>query len=181
MTDSRPDPRAGAAAPAFVEDLFLTDSFLIKGRLAHKAVRLSTAVEQHSRSFLQVEDAVMAALRGGDVIHTPRVLIRKEELIFAHELFDTAGDSVQRQLAADERELRRIRAFYSGSAQLEVAGFAESGAYEATHNAGRSYFIMRRPEVRGIDLSVNKELAVLQRLDYAIVRKDKLTYVYDFG
>jgi hypothetical protein len=45
---------------------------------------------------------------------------------------------------------------------------------------GRKYFIMQKPVVRGLDLG-NSELALLKGLDYAIVRKDRMAYVYDFS
>ena len=36
------------------------------------------------------------------------------------------------------------------------------------------------PAVRGLDLA-HPELMLLKNLDYAIVRKDRMAYVYDFG
>jgi hypothetical protein len=39
---------------------------------------------------------------------------------------------------------------------------------------------MQQPVLRGLDLS-HPELALLSRLDYAIVRKDRLAYLFDFG
>ena len=39
---------------------------------------------------------------------------------------------------------------------------------------------MQAPRFRGIDTSQD-ELAVLEGLEYAIVRKDRMAYVYDFG
>jgi hypothetical protein len=38
-----PNQSSNIASPVFVEDLFLTDVFLIKGRLANKTKRLSNA------------------------------------------------------------------------------------------------------------------------------------------
>ena len=39
---------------------------------------------------------------------------------------------------------------------------------------------MQEPVLRGLDLS-DPELALLGRLDYAILRRDQMAYVYDFG
>jgi hypothetical protein len=39
---------------------------------------------------------------------------------------------------------------------------------------------MQKPVVRGLDLE-QPELGLLRGLDYAIVRKDRMAYVYDFG
>ena len=57
--NERPDRGGDLAAPTFVEDLFLTDVFLIKGRLQNKTKRLSNMLEDHQRTYLTVEDATL--------------------------------------------------------------------------------------------------------------------------
>ena len=163
-----------------VEDLFLTDTFLIKGRLANKFQRLAKMLEDTDSGFLQVEDAAMISLRGTDVIHTPRVLINPKELILAHELVDIAGDSTFRQLADNEQPVR-IRAFYNGVVQLELSGRIEEKAYLPQDRGGRNYFTMEKPVLRGLRFETNQDLEILKGLGYAIIRKDKLAYVYDFS
>lgn len=178
---SSEDPEQPASVTtAMVEDLFVTDCFLIKGRLTNKFQRLGRMLEDYDRAYLSVEDAVLASLRGHEVIRTPRVLINQKELVFAHELIDVAGDSTQRRLAANDKTVR-IRGFYNGSVQLELSGNVEPGAYEPKRGNRRNYFIMTAPVVRGVNLDENPELAVLRKLSYAIVRKDKLAYIYDFS
>ena len=176
--NENPDDQGSTLAPTFVEDLFLTDSFLIKGRLQNKSRRLTNALEDHARAFLRISDATMVALRGVEVIRTPAVQVNIEEVIFAHELLDTAGDEVQRRLALPNKTVR-IRTFYNGVVQFELAGVIEPGAYEQ-QATGRKYFIMEQPRLRGLDLD-HPELQLLNRLDYAIVRREKMSYIYDFG
>ena len=113
-------------------------------------------------------------------IRTPSVHVNREQIIFAHELIDTAGDDTQRQMASSDKPIR-IRAFYSGAVQIELAGKIAPHAYEPSHNAGRWYFIMGEPEIRGLNLNAQEELGVLRRLPYLIVRKSKLAYIYDFS
>jgi hypothetical protein len=175
---TNPEAEGAKAPPTIVEDLFLTAAFLIKGRLANKYHRLTKMLEDSDRTFLQIEEATMVSLRGGEVIRTPSVLVNRDEIIFAHELVDTAGDYVQKQLATREK-LQRIRAFYSGTVQLELSGKIRPKAYEPT-DAGKWYFIMREPSIRGLSLE-HDELRVLKSLPYVIVRKKKLAYIYDFG
>ena len=167
----------GAVTPVFVEDVFVTDAFLIKGRLRNKSKRLSNFLEDIQRSFLQVDDATMVSLRGSEVIRTPTVMVNQKEIICAHELLDQGGDEALRRLALPNKTVR-IRAFYNGAVQFELAGNVEPGAYEMQGN-GRKYFTMQEPALRGLELD-HPELSFLQRLDYAIVRKDKMAYVYDF-
>ena len=177
--NERPDRGGDLAAPTFVEDLFLTDVFLIKGRLQNKTKRLSNMLEDHQRAYLTVEDATLVSLRSNEVIKTPSVKVNVHELICAHELVDFAGDDAMRQLA-DNEKTDGIRAFYNGAVQFELSGRIEPGAYEASPVAARNYFIMQKPKFRGLDLK-HQELSVLDGLDYAILRKDRMAYVYDFA
>ncbi len=180
MMDTDPSQKGSSAAPVFVEDLFLTDAFLIKGRLANKCHRLSKMLEDVERRFLAIEDAMMVSLKGREVVRTPRVLVNTDQIVLAHELVDVAGDQQQRILAENEKTVR-IRAFYSGTVQLELAGNVESGAYEPSRGPGRKYFIMQNPVVRGLQFEGSEELSLLKNLSYAIVQKEKLAYVYDFS
>lgn len=176
-----PNQSSNIADPVFVEDLFLTEVFLIKGRLANKNKRLSNVLEDNQRNYLQVQDATLVSLRNSEVIKTPNVMVNVKELILAHELVDCAGDESLRRLAGSEtKKHSRIRAFYNGSVQFEVGGQIEPGAYESNKVTGRKYFVMQRPTVRGLDLE-HDELKVLKGLDYAILQRDSMAYVYDFG
>lgn len=163
-----------------VEDLFLTDAFLIKGRLSGKYQRLTRMLEEADRTFLTIEDAVMISLRGNDVVRTPRVQVNTREIVLAHELVDMAGDAAYRKLAQDDKTVR-IRAFYSGSIQIEIAGRIAPRAYEPSKGVGRRYFVMLEPVIRGLNLDGANELRLLKGLEYAIVQKSRLSYVYDFS
>ena len=119
---NQPDPKGSTMSPVFVEDLFLTDVFLIKGRLPNKSKRLTNLLEDYSRTFLHVQDATMVSLRTNEVIRTPTVMVNVNEVILAHELVEIAGDEVQRRLATGVEKQTRIRAFYNGASQFELAG-----------------------------------------------------------
>jgi hypothetical protein len=177
---NQPDPRGNVSTPVFVEDVFLTDVFLIKGRLPNKTKRLTNLLEDFARTFLPVHDATLVSLRTREVIRTPTVMVNVSEVILAHELVDVAGDETLRRLASGGDKRAKIRAFYNGAVQFEIAGQIEPGAYESQPLVNRRYFIMQKPLVRGIDLQ-HPELAVLKALDYAILKKDRMAYVYDFG
>jgi hypothetical protein len=176
----QPEPRSNATAPVFVEDLFLTDVFLIKGRLPNKTKRLTNLLEDFGRTFLPVQDATLVSLRNHEVIRTATVMVNLREVILAHELVEVAGDETLRRLAGGGDKRSRIRAFYNGTTQFEIAGQIEPGAYEALPVAGRRFFIMQKPVVRGLDLQ-HPELTLLRSLDYAILARDRMAYVYDFG
>lgn len=178
--NDQPSPQGSLTAPVFVEDVFLTDVFLIKGRLLNKTKRLTNVLEDWNRAYLAVQDATLVSLRTREVIRTPTVMVRVGEVILAHELVDIAGDEAMRRLAGVADKPSRIRAFYNGATQFEIAGQVESGAYESAAIGNRKYFIMQKPVLRGLDLQA-PELALLRGLDYAILKKDRMAYVYDFG
>ena len=178
--NEQPDSKGASTSPTFVEDLFLTDVFLVKGRVPNKNKRLTNLLEDYNRTFLHVQDATLVSLRNDEVIRTPSVMVNIREVILAHELVEVAGDETQRRLASGQGKSSRIRAFYNGLVQFELAGHIESGAYESLPVANRRWFIMQKPAVRGLDLA-HPELALLKNLEYAIVRRDRMAYVYDFG
>jgi len=179
---SNPEEQGGeTSAAVIVEDLFLTESFLVKGRLARKYGRLTKMLEDNERSFLGIEDATMISLRGNEVIRTPSVLIHTKEIIFAHELVDIAGDNTLKKMAQTDKNVR-IRAFYNGAVQVELAGRVEPMAYETLPTATtRRFFVMLEPVLRGLNIDGNPELRCLKGLPYAIVQKEKLAYIYDFS
>lgn len=178
--NDQPRDNGNVASPVFVEDLFLTDVFLIKGRLPNKQKRLTNLLEDFARAFLPVHDATLVSLRTRDVIRTPTVMVNVSEIILAHELVDVAGDETLRRLAGSTEKKAKIRAFYNGASQFEIAGQIEPGAYEYQPLGNRRFFIMQKPSLRGLDLQ-HQELQLLKSLDYAILKKDRMAYVYDFG
>ena len=176
---NQPDSDGSVATPTFVEDVLFTGVFLIKGRLHGKSRRLSTVLEDHQQAFLKMCDATMVSLQSREVIRTPTVMVNLNEVLFAHELLDVAGDEAMKRLSKTERHTR-IRGFFGSPMQFELSGLIEPGAYESTKVHPRRYFIMQEPRLRGIDLD-HPELKLLANLDYAIVRRDRMAYVYDFS
>jgi hypothetical protein len=162
-----------------VEDLFLTDSFLIKGRFEAKHGRLSQALDGWRRSFVPVVDATLIDLRTRERFEAPRVAIAWKELILAHELIDTGSDHYHRQLVAARPRLP-IRAFVAGRLPLELAGDAEPQAYDQG-GLFRRCFILHEPRLRGLDCEKDLELRCLAQMSYAIVLRERLSYVYDFS
>lgn len=166
-------------ASSVVSDLLLTDSFLIKGTIVKKHTRISKFLDEYERHFLGVQEAKMVDLKTRQKIETPRVFINIDEIIFAHEFLDSAGDYFQKSIAKD-REAVRIRAFYSGSVNLELAGRVRPKAYEAD-DVTKRFFVMEAPQLRGLDLEGDEDLAILRNLPYIVVNKTRLAYIYDFN
>ncbi len=163
-------------------DLFLTDAFLIKGNVENKYTRLSKLLDEHRKYFLRVRDVTLIDLNSRERIQTPLLHMNVDEVLLAHEFLDEAGDSVRADLArGQENGLQRVRVFYTGNLNVEVAGSILPGAYEVNDKATRRFFVMRNPQLRGFRDHDDEELRALLDLPYAILNKARLSYVYDFN
>lgn len=165
-----------------VSDLILTDSFLIKGQVENKYARLSQVFEEWPKAFLRVKDATLVDLGSRDRIQTPLVHVNMDEILVAHEFLDSTSDPTLAQLAADTpARTNRVRVFYTGSLNVEVAGHVRPGAYELDEKSPAKFFVMTNPELRGMNLEGDRDLETLARLDWVILNKRRLSYVYDFS
>ena len=163
-------------------DLFLTDAFLIKGKIENKYTRLSKLLDEHRRYFLRVRDVTLIDLNSRERINTPLLHMNVDEILLAHEFLDEAGDTARAELAREqEGTLQKVRVFYTGNLNVEVAGSIRPGAYEINDRATRRFFVMRSPQLRGFKDHGDKELGQLVDLPYAILNKARLSYVYDFN
>jgi hypothetical protein len=163
-----------------VSDLLLTDCFLIKGNVEHKYTRLSQVLDEHRRYFVRVRDATLIDLKSHDRIKTPLVHVNVDEILFAHEYIDEAGDE-HRRLLSNKQDLHRVRMFYTGNLNVELSGLVRPGSYESDDHISRRFLVMRSPSLRGFNSGGDKELEGLKTLPYLIVNKLRLSYVYDFN
>lgn len=161
-------------------DLFLTDAFLIKGNVEHKYTRLSKLLDEHRKTFIRVRDCTLIDLGSRDQIQTPLLHMNVDEILVAHEYLDEAGDGTMAELASDP-DLDKVRVFYTGNLNVELAGYIRPGAYEVTDTASRRFFVMREPELRGFNHRDDEDLKRIVNMPYAIVNKSRLSYVYDFN
>ncbi|MCZ6598635.1 MAG: hypothetical protein O7B99_13430 [Planctomycetota bacterium] len=164
-----------------VSDLLLTDSFLIKGQIEDKYTRLSQLLDEYRKYFIKIRDATLIDMKTRDRIQTPLLHVNVDEILMAHELIDQAGDPFAAQLATDSTDTHRVRVFYTGNLNVEIAGEVRAESYEATDKVTRRFFVMRNPEVRGLKLDGDDDLQLLKKLSYGILNKTRLSYIYDFN
>lgn len=164
-----------------VSDVFLTDHFLIKGTVEGKYTRLSQLLEGYRKRFITVKDATLVDLKSRERIQTPQLLVNLSEVILAHEFLDTASDPTMAQLAKHAVHNHKVRVFYTGSLNLEVAGEIRPGCYEVTDQRSGRFFVIKNPVLRGVEWDGDDDLKLLSTLDYAILSRDRLAYIYDFN
>lgn len=165
-----------------VSDLLLTDSFLIKGQIENKYSRLSQMLDEYRRYFVKVRDATLIDLNSRDRIQTPLVHVNVDEILVAHEFLDSTTDPTIAKLAAERpSHLSRVRVFYTGNLNVEVAGNVRPNSYEVDDQNTRRFFVMTDPELRGMNLEGDRDLETLTKLDWVILNKSRLSYIYDFS
>ena len=74
-----------------------------------------------------------------------------------------------------------MRVFYTGNLNVEVAGHIRARSYEVEDRKTRRFFVMQRPQVRGMNLEGDPDLGLLKELPYLILNKTRMSYVYDFN
>ena len=164
-----------------VSDLILTDCFLIKGRIDGKYARLSQVLDETRRYFLRVRDATLVDLNSRDRIQTPLLHVNVDEILLAHELLNESGDPTAAQLGRVGLVHQRVRLFYTGNLNVEIAGDIRAQSYEVDDRSARRFFVMMNPQVRGLEFGEDEDLKLLGSLPYAILNKTRLSYVYDFN
>ncbi len=163
-------------------DMLLTTSFLIKGNVDGKYTRLSKMLDEHERLFLPLTDVILIDLNSRERIQTPQLQVNVNEIVLAHEFLDEAGDGARRDMARDQIvDMQRVRLFFTGALNLELAGDVRAKSYENSDKATRRFFVMRDPKVRGFKDHGDRHLSKLTSLPYAILNKERLSYVYDFN
>jgi len=163
-----------------VSDLFLTDAFLIKGNVENKYTRLSKLLDEHRKFFLRIRDVTLIDLNSRERISTPLLHMNLDEVILAHEFLDEAGDGARAELARSP-DLHRVRVFYTGGLNIEIGGEIRPQAYEVSDRATRRFFVIRKPKLRGFNDRGDEELMAMHDLSYAILNKERLSYIYDFN
>ena len=104
----------------YVKDLFLTDTFLIKGYVKTGGRRLTTYLNSHGHQFIEVHDATLIGVSKGDRIVTARAMVNVREVILAHELIESAGDEILRRVSESESDRALVNLYFSGGLPLEV-------------------------------------------------------------
>jgi len=163
-----------------VSDLFLTDSFLIKGEVDRKYDRLSQMLDEYRKYFLKVRNATLVDLNTCDRITTPLLHMNMDEILLAHEFLDSAADHQAAEVYRNVN-FNKVRAFFTGHLNVEVGGEVRPGSYEVDDRATRRFFVMRNPQLRGFNARGDDDLGQLTSLPYVIVNKTRLSYIYDFN
>lgn len=85
--------------------LLITETLVVRGTVWPLGTRLAEGLSAAERRFVEILDATITPLRGGDSRDLPRINLTLEALVMAHEYVDTAGDLHLRRVHAAARPL----------------------------------------------------------------------------
>lgn len=165
----------------YVKDLFLTDSFLVKGYVKTGGKRLSTFLNSFEARFLEVHDATLIGVLQGDRIVTARAMINVREILLAHELIESAGDEMMRKLADPEKDKALVNLYFSGKLPIEVSGKMLKQAYNRKDLGSQDFLVVTEPSIEGLGDKRPREFSVLSKAPYLIVNRLRVAYVFDYS
>ncbi len=164
----------------YVKDLFLTDSFLVKGYVKSGGRRLTTWLNTHEAPFIEVHDVTMIGVQQGDRIVTARAMLQVNEILLAHELIDAAGDTLLKKLSETEKERTLVNLYFSGRLPIEVSGKMLRRAYNRRDLGDQRFLVVTEPTIDGLTGKKAREFSVVKNAPYLIVNRDRIGYVFDY-
>ncbi len=164
----------------YVKDLFLTESFLVKGLVKNGGKRLSTYLNSITAPFIEVHDATLIGVTQGDRIVTARAMIHRDEILLAHELIEAAGDQTLKTLSEAQDERTLVNLYFSGRLPLEVSGKMLKRAYNRKDLGDQRFLVVTDPSIEGLGGKKAREFSVLTRAKYLIANRDRIAYVFDY-
>ena len=159
-----------------VNHLFVTPQFLILGRVNTGGKRLTSFLQSLRKPFLPLEDLTMMRLDRDERILASRGFLRSQEILFAHEFIDLAGDEHLKSLASmDDGDFGTVSFNLNEPRGCEVIGRCKSEALNPMLSDG--FFVIGKPEFRGLEQRREREFEQLRKLSYGILNR---AYVHCF-
>jgi hypothetical protein len=160
----------------YLKDLLLTDTFMIKGHINTGDQRLSTFLNSIPRSYLEMEDVTFIGHVQGQRVTTPRMLVRIDEILLAHEM-EVAGDEYLRLLAGKERAEITVVAQFGGAMPLRISGRVCKRAVERDADNPHDFIVMVEPMIQGFMAREPEDFAVLAALPYVIINRNRIALI----
>ena len=160
-----------------VKDILLTDSFMVKCYVETGGMRLSDYLDNLSRAFISVRNVTMIDVREGTAVSTHEALIRKEEIIIAHELLDVSGDRSMKNLVDAGAFSQLVDLHHKGRLAVEITGRMRPEAHEGWDKK-KNFFVVLDARLQGLEPAVNAEFKILESLPYAIINRRQISYIF---
>jgi hypothetical protein len=157
----------------YLNDLLLTEAFLIKGHINTANQRLSTFLNNFARCFLEIDNATVNDYVQDTNFHAPRILMRVEEILMAYEL-EEIGDEGLRHLAGQDRDYTPVVIQFGGDSRLQLQGRLSRRAMERDSAGHHDFLVVVEPKLTG---TKGKSLDVFENLPYLIANRSRIAFI----
>lgn len=160
------------------KDIFLTDRYFIKGNVVPLGGRLSNHLDKSNRRFVTIEDAIVVELEGGEVLPVQSMMLGTDEILFAHELIESAGD-MYRKYQSPDFDLDFVKIVLKGPSGVTLHGKIRPENLDCAAFEHR-FIVLQQPRMDDLHESLEPEIDLLGSMSYLIVNKDKIGYVFRY-
>ncbi len=157
----------------YLKDLLLTDICLLKGHVNCGGQRLSKFLNATPKRYVEMEEVTLADHSRAELSHSPRVLVRVDEILLAHEM-DDAGDEALKILAERDRDDVPVTAGFGGVCPVQVAGQVSRRVMEREPAGAHDFIVIVDPRISGLPGKATAEYDVFQRLPYVIANRERI-------
>ena len=160
----------------YLKDLLITDRFLLKGHVDTGNQRLSNFLNDAGRHFIEMNEAALLIHEGGERISVPRMLLRTDEILIAHEIGD-AGDEGMKALAERQKDDLDVANRFSRLPSLQLSGKVRKRAMNAGALYQNHFVVVVEPQITGLPLREASEYALMETVYYVIVNTHRIAFV----
>ncbi len=157
----------------YLKDLILTELFLLKGHINTGDHRLSSFLNGIPKRFLEMHEVTATDVVHGVRSMHPRILLRIEEIIFAHELAET-GDESLRELAEREKDEVTVTARFSGATPWILSGRVSRRAIERDTSGQHEFVVFVEPKFEGLSSTGQN---AFKDLPYVIANRRRIALI----
>ena len=91
---------------------------------------------------------------------------------------EDTGDGILRNLADRSRDEIRITAYFNVPIPLQISGKAHNRIFDPVSSSHNDFIVLTEPEFQGLAANKAPEYAMLIKLPYAIVNRNRLAFLF---
>jgi hypothetical protein len=161
----------------YLNDLILTDTFLLRGNIDTGGQRLTSFLNNVPKRFFELHEVAATNHVTDEQFTATRMFVRIDEVLIAHEIGE-GGDDRLRLLAAEERVEIPVTAQFGGTLRLQLLGKVHKHGIERETSGPHDFIVVVEPKIQGLRGTAASEYAGFKHLPYVIANRNRLTFIY---
>ncbi len=157
----------------YLNDLILTDTFLLKGHISTGSQRLSSFLNNFPKRFLEMDQVTATDLARGERFTNSRMLLRVEGIVLAHELPEPGREGVH-LLAGQERDEATVTIRFCGSLPFRAVATVSRRALEHDEPGQHEFIVLLKPRLEGLTGAAQD---AFEDLPYVIANRSRIALV----